>query len=453
MDITGLSIASLAGLTVETSKYCYIKSITITYTPSETPTCDTPTFSPAAGTFYAAQNVEISCLTEGATIYYTTDGSNPNTSSSTYSSAISVSSTTTIKALAAKSGYDNSEIATATYTIKSPIAGYAIDFEEAAVAYTDWNFNNIETASGSAITAHGGSQWGHTTGQATASITTKNKVALPGLFTCYISKESSNSTDSNWKIQTSSDGSTWTDVATKSATGMSKGVWQEFSADISAYSDVYVRLSYGSNTAVRAVDDITLSLRPSDPVESGETVTLSTTSNMNGWRTFYPSKADQCYTANADVYYASASTPTTITLTKIDAGVPANTPVILHQTSGTSITLTETATNIALPGSNLLAVSTANQDLGKVFRLGYKASNGVGFYTYTSSSAPAGIVYVNIPSSARDFLGFDFGDEATGVNEVKAQKVDGDYYNLAGQRVAQPTKGLYIVNGKKVIVK
>lgn len=85
-----------------------------------TETCATPTFNPAEGTYTEAQNVTISCLTSGATIYYTTDGiTTPTTSSSVYSSAIPVSSTTTIKAIAAKSGMNNSGVATATYTINS----------------------------------------------------------------------------------------------------------------------------------------------------------------------------------------------------------------------------------------------------------------------------------------------------------------------------------------------
>ena len=45
-------------------------------------------------------------------------------------------------------------------------------------------------------------------------------------------------------------------------------------------------------------------------------------------------------------------------------------------------------------------------------------------------------------------------DDATAINAVKSNVVEnGTYYNLAGQRVNNPTKGLYIVNGKKVIVK
>ena len=78
----------------------------------------TPTFSPQGGTYSDAQSVTISCATEGATIYYTTDGSTPTTSSSVYSSAINVSETTTIKAIAVYGNMDDSDLASATYTIR-----------------------------------------------------------------------------------------------------------------------------------------------------------------------------------------------------------------------------------------------------------------------------------------------------------------------------------------------
>ena len=83
-------------------------------------TVATPTFDPTGGTFTSAQNVTISCATSGATIHYTTDGSTPTASSTTYSSAIPVSETTTIKAIAMKSGMNNSAVASATYTIEIP---------------------------------------------------------------------------------------------------------------------------------------------------------------------------------------------------------------------------------------------------------------------------------------------------------------------------------------------
>ena len=85
-----------------------------------TPSCALPTFSPAGGSYTSTQNVTITTTTDGATIYYTTNGDDPTTSSDVYSSAIPVSTTTTIKAIAVRNGYDNSSVASATYTILSP---------------------------------------------------------------------------------------------------------------------------------------------------------------------------------------------------------------------------------------------------------------------------------------------------------------------------------------------
>ncbi len=94
----------------------------------------TPTFSPAAGTYAEAQNVTISCETEGATIFYTTDGTTPDTLSTVYSTPISISETTTVKAIAMKVGLNNSSVATATYTIEAPLTTMDEIFAKATAA-------------------------------------------------------------------------------------------------------------------------------------------------------------------------------------------------------------------------------------------------------------------------------------------------------------------------------
>ena len=97
----------------------YLEEIDITWSSGGTQqTVATPTFSPAAGTYYEAQNVTISCSTQGAAIHYTLDGSTPTANSATYSAPIAISQTTTVKAMAVKAGMNNSNVATATYTIQ-----------------------------------------------------------------------------------------------------------------------------------------------------------------------------------------------------------------------------------------------------------------------------------------------------------------------------------------------
>ena len=79
-----------------------------------------PTFTPSGGNYDAEQNVMLSTTTTGASIYYTTDGSTPTTSSTQYANAITVGEgTTTIKAIAVNRGV-SSEVAEATYVIKLP---------------------------------------------------------------------------------------------------------------------------------------------------------------------------------------------------------------------------------------------------------------------------------------------------------------------------------------------
>jgi YVTN family beta-propeller protein len=82
----------------------------------------TPIFSPVAGTYYSAQSVTISDATPGAVVYYTTDGSIPTTASTQYTSAIAITKTTTLKAIATASGCATSAIASALYNILPPLA-------------------------------------------------------------------------------------------------------------------------------------------------------------------------------------------------------------------------------------------------------------------------------------------------------------------------------------------
>lgn len=91
---------------------------TVTAVFEESTIVANPTFSVAEGTYNAAQSVTLSCPTDGATIYYTTDGTAPTSSSTEYTGAIDVNETMTIKAIAIKAGLTDSEVASATYTLQ-----------------------------------------------------------------------------------------------------------------------------------------------------------------------------------------------------------------------------------------------------------------------------------------------------------------------------------------------
>lgn len=94
-------------------------AIDFTRGPIVEETVGTPTFSPNGGEVQEGATVTISCATEGAKIYYTTNGTTPTTASTLYSGAIAVNQGMTLKAIAVKDGYTNSAVAQATFTIKA----------------------------------------------------------------------------------------------------------------------------------------------------------------------------------------------------------------------------------------------------------------------------------------------------------------------------------------------
>jgi ligand-binding sensor domain-containing protein len=87
-----------------------------------------PVYSPAPGTYTGAQNVTITSATTDATIRYTTNNTTPTTTNGTiYNGPVNIAATTTLKAIAYKSGLTNSNVTTGTYTINTAPAGIVGD--------------------------------------------------------------------------------------------------------------------------------------------------------------------------------------------------------------------------------------------------------------------------------------------------------------------------------------
>jgi Chitobiase/beta-hexosaminidase C-terminal domain/Legume lectin domain len=124
----------------------------VAYTISLEPSVATPTFSPSGGAYTSTQSVTISDATSDATIYYTTNGTAPTTSSTEYSGPITVSSTETLKAIAAATGDNNSAVGFAAYNITPPTTVSTPTFSPPAGAYTSAQSVTISDAtSGAAI--------------------------------------------------------------------------------------------------------------------------------------------------------------------------------------------------------------------------------------------------------------------------------------------------------------
>ena len=164
-----------------------------------------------------------------------------------------------------------------------------------------------------------------------------------------------------------------------------------------------------------------------------------------GWAT-YVTTAPVRY-AEGDAFVVTAASDKVYMETVTD--VPSNTPVVLKGAGAKTAILLDAEP--AAP-ANELAVSTGGTVDGYVLS---KKNSVVGFYKWNGGSLTSGKVYLPssaVTSSSRDFIGFE-GD-VTGINEVKNQKktVEG-IFDLQGRKVVTPSKGLYIVNGKKVIIK
>ena len=152
-----------------------------------------------------------------------------------------------------------------------------------------------------------------------------------------------------------------------------------------------------------------------------------------------------------------------------EKGMKANNGYFLQGAASTTYRTTAIAGSVTAPETNLIKAVTAEATVkseGNYVRyalLTYDANN-YGLYKLNSTGVtmPAGKAYLEIDNSSAarvfDFLNFDFGDgETTSISEELRMKSEesaaAPVYNLNGQRVAQPQKGLYIVNGKKVIIK
>ena len=202
----------------------------------------------------------------------------------------------------------------------------------------------------------------------------------------------------------------------------------------------------------------------SDAVDVAD-VSLSVNADA-GWGTFI-APYDNLTPSAVKAYTVSYKDGNTIYFTENTTGVlSANTPYILstEEASDVSTTFKGIATNSedSYTVNGLVGLLTAATVAADKYIL-QNNDGKVGFYKTTSSiDGTANRCYLDLegvpaeaPSGARGFVGFGiFGADATGISTVEGQQLKAEsFYNLSGQRISQPVKGLYIVNGKKVVVK
>jgi hypothetical protein len=129
-------VTSSEAIQAATAAVGFTNSALVTNTYTISSAAAIPTFSPVSGSYASAQTVTISDATAGATIYYTTNGTTPTTSSAVYTGPITVSTTEPLKAIAVAASLSNSAVGTSAYTIST--ATPAVNF---ASGFTATNLN------------------------------------------------------------------------------------------------------------------------------------------------------------------------------------------------------------------------------------------------------------------------------------------------------------------------
>lgn len=166
---------------------------------------------------------------------------------------------------------------------------------------------------------------------------------------------------------------------------------------------------------------------------------------------------DFSQTPGVTAYQITEATPEGITAEEVDK-VPAGAAVMLKG-SGT-VQLKRTSDVAALTNNKMLACTdasvvgiTGNQTTTDIYVLG-NGSNGLGYYML-KNTLQAGKGYLNISGGASAKVTFVAFEETvpTGISSVSADSADGVYYNLQGVRVLNPQKGIYIKDGKKIVIK
>ena len=196
-------------------------------------------------------------------------------------------------------------------------------------------------------------------------------------------------------------------------------------------------------------------------IKTGVPATLGT----NGYTTFastYPlDLTTAAQTAAGITAYKASVSGKTVSFSALNQAVPANTGILLAGTADASVNIPVAASGTDVDG-NAFLVNTGgavfDAESGYTYFAMKKNSNPLTFATFAPGTVaiPATKAYLKVLTSSLAGARLDlvFSDESTGIGSVNSEEItDKSFYDLQGRRVAQPAKGLYIVNGKKVVVK
>jgi uncharacterized repeat protein (TIGR02543 family) len=464
----------------------------------------------AENPFVISTTATITCETEGAAIKYSFNGEDWNN----YEDALTITTATTLYAKAVKNEVESSvasveiikNLATPTVAIATNItntdvyAGTAAGSLAATVTYNNvavegavvtWSGNNdgvatIDASTGAVTlvaagsvtftaTYAGNSDYAEKTATYVMTVTntdpnapgtennpytvaqaiaatpasgTSENVYIRGIVSGFFNDAQSITSDNYHRYYISDGGTTDNQLLIFNGKGLNEVAFSS-AADlqIGDVVTVYGKLTTYSNAPEVAKDNYIVSQEAPVTITDANFATFSSARAMD-----FSATGIKAYTGKVENDY--------VKLTEIAGGiVPAETGVILYAEDAKTYNVPVTTTSATITDNELVATLIETEveweDGTNHNYILQASSTGAVFNKATGAKLRAGKAYLSTPAAviaAR--LSVVFEDEATGIASVnvKSTKTDGAY-NLNGQRVAAPRKGLYIVNGKKVVVK
>lgn len=486
-----------------------IKNITVTFVGDPTAP-KAPTINPASKTFSESFVATISCSDANAKIYYTLDGSDPkvSTTRSEYTTGIEIpAQTTTLKACAVV-GEKTSSVATATYTYvhvyeniaslkAAAVSGkkYRVKFNNAVVTCTHYNNNNvyIEDNSGAIVfyKSKHGLEEGNTLNGVTdvtygnfqgsnqltdldqSQLTIGTGAEIPVTDVDIATLNANMSKYESMRIRIKKAHVTTNDFATDKKATLKQGensilLYKKGTANMDAIQNNAIVDVIGYPTIFNSTNEIYI-WKGDDAVASTDKFTIT------------PAQYGTYYTEDAFVmpegvtgYTITEKNGESLTLNAAypaNEVVPAKTALLLKATekpaTNKEFTYTIVNSTAAAPADNLLhgsveATETHVEGATAYYKLAQDKEEGIGFYwanaNGTAFTNGANKAYLAVKGNFSQMRGFSFESMTTGINNLVANTNNSKnavIYDLNGRRVnsLNAAKGVYIVNGKKVIVK
>ena len=456
--------------TQTSSKAIYIKSITITYTPNsggggETPdvpvveTVATPIITPETTTFNEGESVFVSIATEtqDAEIYYTLDGTDPSTENGElYEGEIEITETTTVKAIAVKDGWNNSEVAEAKYTKTVVIEGGVVDVLNLALTgaegttYSSWSGKTSKSSAVYAGQSAGGND----------AIQLRSKDSNSGIVTT-VSGGKVKKISIDWNVNTDAARELWvygSNTAYSSPTEL---------YNASTDGDKLAEIVCGTTEFVIEGDYEYIGLRSGSGAMYLNSIEITWVEEeeepaTETWSSFYAA-FPVAIPEGVEAYIVTAANAGYVTLTQIYNAVPANTGVILK---GGSIEATNDnyySGAVAEVTGNLLQGTMTNTYISEEAYVLGKVDGVIGLYKalmtdgqWLNNANKAYLPASVVPAAAQGAANFSFrfDEGTTGIENVEVENASNVIYDLTGRRVEAITApGIYIVNGVKRVVR